>query len=120
MESKRQQKFSKVIQKELSDLFQKESSRLFPGAMVTITMVRVTPDLSMARVFLSIFTPVPADVLTAIRTETREIRYKLGKQIRNQVRVIPELDFMLDDSFEYASRMDQLFNEIHKKEGNKE
>lgn len=117
MESKRQQKFAKVIQKELSDLFQREGNEWFAGNMVTITTIRTTPDLSLARVYLSIMNPTTTSnevALQAIKTQTREIRYKLGKSIRNQVRVIPELEFFIDDSMAYAARMDAIFDKINK------
>ncbi len=117
MESKRQQKFAKVIQKELSDLFQREGNEWFAGNMVTITTIRTTPDLSLARVYLSIMNPTTTSnevALQAIKAQTREIRYKLGKSIRNQVRVIPELEFFVDDSMAYAARMDAIFDKINK------
>lgn len=115
MESKRQQKFSKLIQKELSDLFQKEGLSFHENTIVTITLVRVTPDFSLARVYLSIYnSPNPALLLNLIKAQTKELRYKLGARIRNQVRVIPNLEFFIDDSMEYASKMDQLFNELNK------
>ena len=117
MESKRQQKFAKVIQKELSDLFQKEGNEWFPGSMVTITTVRSTPDLALARIHLSIMNPSgtsPEATLQAIKVQTREIRFKLGKNMRNQVRVIPDLEFFIDDSMAYVARMDELFERINK------
>lgn len=117
MESKRQQKFAKVIQKELSDLFQREGNEWFPGSMVTITTVHSTPDLALARVHLSIMNPSgtpPETTLHAIKVQTREIRFKLGKSMRNQVRVIPDLEFFIDDSMAYVARMDALFDQINK------
>lgn len=115
MESKRQQKFAKVIQKELSDLFQREGNEWFPGSMVTITTIRSTPDLALARVHLSIMNPSGTSAQTtlqSIKAQTREIRYKLGKSMRNQVRVIPELEFFIDDTQAYVARMDELFEKI--------
>lgn len=117
MESKRQQKFAKVIQQELSDLFQREGNEWFPGSMVTITTVRSTPDLALARVHLSIMNPSGTSAETtlhAIKVQTREIRFKLGKSMRNQVRVIPNLEFFIDDSMAYVARMDELFDKISK------
>lgn len=120
MESKRQQKFSRVIQKELSDVMQKEGYSFLEGAIVTITAVRCTPDLSGARVYLSIFnSPKPLDLLGIIREHTKEIRFKLGVNIKNHVRVIPNIDFFIDDSQEYAKHIDELFKEIHDKEDKK-
>lgn len=115
MESKRQQKFSKIIQKELSDLFQKEGLSFHGSTIITITMVRVSPDLSMARVYLSVYNSGNNElVINEIRAQTREIRYKLGTRIKNQVRIIPNLEFFLDDTMEYVSHMDQIFNKINK------
>lgn len=115
METKRQQKFARVIQKELGDLFQREGLSFHDNTIVTITTIRATPDLSHARVYLSIYNSSnPQQTLNAIKAQSREIRYKLGSRIRNQVRIIPELEFFLDDSQDYASRMDKLFRDIHK------
>jgi ribosome-binding factor A len=115
MESKRQQKFSKVIQKELSDIFQREGLSFHESTIITITQVRATPDLSMARVYLSIYnSPNTEHTMNSIKAQTKEIRYKLGASIKNQVRIIPNLEFFIDDSQEYASRMDQIFNKINK------
>ncbi len=119
MESKRQQKFARIIQKELSDIFHKEGISFHEGSIVTITTVRATPDLSMARVYLSIFNSSNKEAaLSNIKAQSKEIRYKLGTQIKNQVRIVPNLEFFIDDSIEYASHMDQLFEKINKsKEG---
>lgn len=117
MESKRQQKFARVIQKELSDLFQREGLSFHEHTIITITQIRATPDLSVVRVYLSIFNAAdPNAVLNSIKAQSKELRYKLGARIKNQVRIIPELEFFLDDSQEYASRMDKLFDDIHRKE----
>ncbi|MCF8285124.1 MAG: 30S ribosome-binding factor RbfA [Sphingobacteriales bacterium] len=115
MESKRQQKFSRVIQKELSEIFQREGLSFHGNTIVTITMVRISPDLSVARIYLSLFNSANKEQLLAeIKSQTKEIRYKLGERIRNQARIVPHLEFFLDDSMEYVSRMDQLFNKINK------
>lgn len=119
MESKRQQKFARVIQKDLGELFQRESSNLLPNVFITITKIRVTPDLAMARIYLSFYnTNNPALALSEIRNQTREIRYKLGQRIKDQVRVIPELEFFIDDTSDYVSRMDELFDRIKKDDNN--
>ena len=115
MESKRQQKFSRVIQKELSEIFQREGLSFHVNTIVKITMVRISPDLSVARIYLSLFNSANKEQLLAeIKSQTKEIRYKLGERIRNQARIVPHLEFFLDDSMEYVSRMDQLFNKINK------
>ncbi|MBP3941967.1 30S ribosome-binding factor RbfA [Sphingobacteriaceae bacterium WQ 2009] len=114
-ESKRQQRFAGVIQQDLAELFHKEGSIWAPGAFITVTRVRVTPDLAIARVYLSFLNTATAQAdLKAVRTKTTEIRYKLGAKIKNQVRIVPQLDFFLDDTNEYVEHMDKLFDEISK------
>ena len=111
MESKRQQKFSKLIQKELAEVFQRECSHLFPGAYVSVSVVRVSPDLGVAKVYLSMLMGANArELLQEVKLITKTIRHLLAQRIKKQVRVIPELIFYLDDTAEYAARMDQLFS----------
>jgi len=116
-ESKRQQRFAGIIQQDLAELFQREGSAWAPGAFITVTTVRVTPDLSIARAHLSFLdTKTAKDHLEKIRAKTSEIRYKLGLRIKNQARIVPELAFFLDDTNEYVEHMDRLFAEIGKDE----
>jgi len=115
MESKRQQKFAGVIQQDLAEIFQREAMNFLPNTLVTITKVRVTPDLAIARVFLSFFNTVDAAAsLSTVKAHASEIRYKLGVKIKNQVRVVPQLEFFVDDTNEYVEKMDQLFDQISK------
>lgn len=115
MESKRQQKFAGVIQQDLAEIFQREGMSFLPNMLVTITKVRMTPDLAIARVFLSFFnTQDAALALSTIKAHANEIRYKLGSRIRNQARVVPSLEFFIDDTNEYVDRMDQIFDKISK------
>jgi ribosome-binding factor A len=115
MESKRQQKFAGVIQQDLAEIFQREGMNFLPNTMVTITKVRVTPDLALARVFLSFFNSVDAAAsLSTVKAYASEIRYKLGAKIKNQVRVVPQLEFFVDDTNDYVEKMDQLFDQISK------
>jgi len=114
-ESKRQQRFAGVIQQDLAELFQREGNVWAPGAFITVTTVRVTPDLSIARVYLSFLnTKTAKEDLKQIQTKTSEIRYKLGVRIKNQARIVPQLEFFLDDTNEYVEHMDKLFAEISK------
>lgn len=115
MESKRQQKFAGLLQEELATIFQREGSSFLPNTLVTITKVRVSPDLGVAKVYLSFLNSknTTLDALT-INAHTNEIRYKLGTKIRHQARVIPTLTFFVDDTNEYVERMDQLFDKIAK------
>ncbi|GEO05987.1 ribosome-binding factor A [Adhaeribacter aerolatus] len=111
MESKRQQKFSRVLQKELAEVFQRDVSHLFNGAYVSITLVRVSPDLGVAKIYLSLLLANnQQEVLQSIKTNTKAIRHALAQRIKNQVRVIPELIFYLDDSAEYAAHMDKIIS----------
>ena len=111
MESKRQQKFSRLIQKELADIFQREVPHLFGGAYISVSVVRVSPDLGLARVYISVMmAPNPQELLLEVRLNTKTIRHHLAQRIKSQVRVIPELNFYLDDSAEYAASMDRLFS----------
>jgi ribosome-binding factor A len=109
METTRQQKMARLLQKEMGDIFEIDMRRLFPGAMITITKVNVTKDLSIARFYLSIFalkgkkTP-----LEEIRKHIPELKYKLGNQIRRQVRIIPQIEFFEDDSLDYIENLEKL------------
>lgn len=108
MDSTRQLKYAKLIQKEMGDLFQKEGKGFYGNSFITITGVKVTPDLSIARIYVSTFHEKGDDVLTKLESHQREIRRKLGERIRNQARVIPELEFFIDDSLDYAEKIDKL------------
>ncbi|WP_372774489.1 30S ribosome-binding factor RbfA [Mangrovibacterium sp.] len=109
MESTRQQKISRLLQKELADIFQKESRTMFMGKMISVTTVRVTPDLGMAKSYLSIFpTDGIREVLKEIRIANPKIRYLLGRRVGKQIRVIPQLEFYIDDSLDYIEKIDDL------------
>lgn len=109
MASIRQEKFAALIRKELGNYFVQSSRNYGPGILISITMVRVAPDLGHAKVYLSIFGNTnPKEMINEIRQRTPEIRMALGKMIGKQVRIIPELSFHLDDSAEYAEEIDRL------------
>ena len=111
MESTRQQKFARLIQKELAEVFQRETAHLLGPAYVSVTTVRVTPDLASAKVYLSLMmTSAPKETIAEIKQNTKQIRHLLAQRIKSQVRVIPELQFYLDDTAEYAARMDKLIS----------
>lgn len=113
MESKRQQKVGRQIQKDLGDIFQKEAKHLISGSFVTITAVRMTPDLGIARTYLSFLPDKNKQLLLdSIQENTRFIRQKLGERVRHQLRIVPELQFYLDDTAEYAAKMDALFADL--------
>ena len=109
MESTRQKKVSRLILKELAEIFLRKSNEVAPGKLVSITVVRVSPDLSFAKVFLSIFPSVNQnDVLASIKDHTSKIRYELGQKVRTQLRIVPEIAFYLDDSLDYIDNIDKL------------
>lgn len=109
MDSTRQQKFSRLIQKEIAEIFQFDTKGKFGSIMITVTQVRVSPDLGVAKIYVSLFPVKEKDkMLELIKKNTSEIRGLLGKRIRHQARVIPELVFYLDDSLDYAERINEL------------
>jgi ribosome-binding factor A len=115
MESKRQQKFAGLLQEELAAIFQREGSAYLPNTLVTITKVRVSPDLAVAKVYLSFLNTNNTSLSVAtVNAHASEIRYKLGARIRHQARVIPTLSFFVDDTNEYVEHMDKIFNKIAK------
>ena len=115
MESKRQQKVARQLQKDLGEIFQRDLTHAFSnvssGAVfITITNVRVSPDLGIARVYLSLLNAKNRTMLMeAIQEKSRTIRQLLGERVRHQLRIVPDLQFFLDDTAEYAEKMDKLF-----------
>ena len=108
METTRQQKISRLIQKELSDIFQKQT-RSMHGVLVSVSAVRISPDLSVCRGYLSIFPSERGqEILDNINRNARELRYELGTRVRHPLRIIPELKFFIDDSLDYIEHIDQL------------
>lgn len=108
MSSIRQQRIETVIKEELSLFFQRNAREICLGAMVSVTMVRVTSDLSLARCYISVFAgPKPQEVLNTINLHAGKIRGEVGKGLKN-MRKIPELAFFIDDSMEYAAKVDEL------------
>ena len=109
MESTRQKKVSRLVQKELSVIFQQLTQEILGNIMVSVTIVRISADLADANVFLSIF-PVddPTEALKVVKSNVIMIRKKLGESVRNQLRIVPTLQFHLDDSAAYAEEIDRL------------
>lgn len=109
----RQQKFSRLIQKELSDIFQRDQRGLLGNSFITIVEVRVSPDLSVAKVYISMMlAPDKKAVLEKLDVHKKEIRKALGDRIRNQARIIPELAFFIDEVEEKAQRMDEILKNL--------
>ena len=113
MDSTRMQKYARLIQKEIGDIFQREGRNFFGNSFLTVTGVKVTPDLSIARVYVSTFHEKGTDVLDKLHAHEREIRKILGTRIRNQARIIPELQFFIDDSLDYAEKIDKIMKDLH-------
>lgn len=109
METTRQQKVARQIQKDISDILTKEAAPVVAGTMVTVTVVRVSPDLSFAKIFLSIF-PFErnAEIMAKLEENNRMIRMALGKRVRNQLKQVPEIAFVLDDSLEYIENIENI------------
>lgn len=108
-ESTRQQKVSRLILKELGTYFQREAINLCPGKMISVTHVRITPDLGLARIYLSIFPATENKTsLQSVKIHVKTIRHYLGEKIKNQLRIVPELEFFIDDSLDYYEKIDQL------------
>jgi ribosome-binding factor A len=108
MQETRQNKIARLLQKELSVIFQ-EQTRAMHGVMVSVTRTKISPDLSICTAYLSIF---PSDkgeeLLNNIKKNEKTIRYDLGTRVRNQLRIIPELRFFIDDSLDYIEHIDEL------------
>lgn len=108
MESTRISKIERLLQKELGDIFLK-MAKAAPGVLISVSAVRISPDLSVARAYLSIFPSAKAEPLMAeIKENTKAIRFELGKRVRNQLRIIPDLTFFIDDSLDYIEHIDNL------------
>lgn len=108
METKRQAKISRLIQKELSEIFRRQTARL-GGVLVTVSSVRVSPDLSVAKAYLSIFPPEKSNlILENINRQAKTVRYELAQAVKEVLRKCPELTFYLDDSLDYAENIDRL------------
>lgn len=109
MDSLRQNKVNSLLQKEVAGILQEEGRRLLPGGLITVTGVRVSPDLGVAKVYVSLF-PVKdkAAALERIRDDAHHLRGVLGRRVGRQMRVIPELIFHLDDSLDKQEEIDRL------------
>jgi len=108
LETTRQNKIARLIQKDLSNIFQAQT-RQTRGILISVSVVRISPDLSVARAYLSIFpSEKAAEILENINAHASQIRYELGTLERHQLRIIPELKFFIDDSLDYVDNIDRL------------
>ena len=108
MHETRQNRISRLLQKELAEIFQSQT-RQTHGILVSVTRVRISPDLSICTAYLSIFPSEKAnELIENIRNNEKSIRYELGRRVHNQLRIIPELRFFIDDSLDYIDHIDEL------------
>lgn len=112
MESTRQQKVARLVQKDLAEIMRLNARKFGHGVMISVTVVRITSDLGLAKVYLSIF---PSDksneTLALVQKHGKSIRYELGSKVGKQLRIVPELKFYIDDSLDYAERIDDLLSQ---------
>lgn len=112
-ESKRQQKFSRLIQKDFSDIIQKDKQGIFSNSFVTVADVKMSPDLSVAKIYLSMMLVKDKEgLLDKIESRKSELRRDLGNKIGKQVRIVPELIFFIDEVEERASKIDKLIDDL--------
>ena len=108
METTRQAKISRLIQKELSEIFRQQTAKTH-GVLVSVSAVRVSPDLSIARAYLSVFpSDKGAEIIENVNRSASQIRHELAQKVRYQLRKTPELSFFIDDSLDYIDRIDEL------------
>ena len=111
MDSTRQQKIAKLIQQELAEIFLQDGLPVY-DCMITVTKTNVTKDLSLARSYISIFNAEDNEqVLKAVKSNVKDIRFRLGQKVKNQLRVIPQLDFFIDDSLDYIENIENLLKQ---------
>lgn len=108
METNRQLKINRLIQKELSEIFLLETKKM-RGVLISVTNVRVTPDLSIAYAYLSVFpSDKGSEIIENIKENVKSVRYELGKRVGKQLRIVPDLQFYIDDSLDYIENIDNL------------
>jgi ribosome-binding factor A len=109
MDTTRQLKIARQIQKDLGDIFQLRGMAAYNGAMITVSEVRISPDLSAAKVFLSIFpSDKSSEVIAKVDSENKTIRIELAKKVRHQLRIVPELHFLIDETLDKLERIEEL------------
>jgi ribosome-binding factor A len=118
-EGKRQKQVSALLLEELNKIFQKLGLNMLHGGMVSISSVKITPDLFEARIYLSFYQVVsPKDALKLIEDRAWEIKKNLVSSIRNQLRSMPQLTYYIDDSLDYVDKIENLFREINENKPN--
>ena len=118
-EGKRQKQVAGLLNTELNDIFLRMGLNMQDGGMVSISSVKITPDLFEARVYLSFFQVKDNDaMLTKIQEKTKEIRNELGKRVRHQLRSIPQITFYIDDTLDYVFKMEELLKKVKEDDKN--
>ncbi len=108
-QSTRQQRVSRELQRDLAEILRGKGMAAFGGAMVTVSEVRISPDLSIAKVYVSIFPSAKQDeVMKMLEEDKKRLRGELGRQVAKQLRIVPELDFYLDTTLDYAEHIEEL------------
>ena len=114
METKRQRQTGEIIRRHFSDLLMQEGSYLSDGALVTVTMVKMSSDLGLAKIYLSVYnTENKQEVLLTFQQESMRLRQSLAKRVRNKMRRVPDIDFYLDDTLDEMYRLNSLFDKLH-------
>ena len=109
--STRQNKISRLVQREMADILLKLNKAKFPGKLISVSVVRVTKDLGIARIYLSIFpSEFGEEILAEIESLNKRIRGDLGRKVGKSLRVIPNLEFYIDDSLDYIEKIDKLLD----------
>lgn len=110
--STRQNKISRLVHREMADILLKINKSKFTGKLISVTVVRVTKDLGIARIYLSIFpSEFAQEILSDIQLNNKHIRGELGRKVGKSLRVIPNLEFYIDDSLDYIDNIDKLLHE---------
>ena len=108
-QSTRQQKVARQVQRDLAEIIRARGMAAYDGAMLTVSGVKITPDLALAKVYVSVFPSAKAtDVMEQLEEETSRLRGELGRRVSKQLRIVPELVFYLDDSLDYVEHIDEL------------
>ena len=119
MESKRQKQVARVVQQYMNDIFLKEGKEITEEALVTISHVKMTPDLQVARIYLSIYNSKhPDEIMHFIQVNAKTLRHLLGQRIRHQLRKVPELQFFKDDTLDEVFRLEEIFRELNDEKEN--
>lgn len=119
IEGKRQKQVAAVLEKDLNEIFQRLGLAMMDGGMISISSVKITPDLFDARIYLSFFkVKDPVLALNTIQERSWEIKKELTARVRHQLRSMPQLNFFIDDTLDYVDKMEQLFKDIKTQDEN--